>query len=265
MEWWLAYLGVGAIVGILAGMLGIGGGAIMVPLVAQLLLAQGIAKDQVLHLAVGTSMATILFTSVSSVRAHARRGAVRWDVVKRITPGILAGGLAGSLFASLISTRFLAVFFAVLVTGLAINMMIDRKPKPTRQLPGPGGMFAVGSAIGGLSALAAIGGAAMTVPFMVMSNVPALQAVGTAAAIGFPIAAAGTVGYVATGLAEGGLPPASLGYVYLPALVGLSVASMLTAPLGARLAHALPTKRLKQFFALFLLFLAARLVWKVWS
>jgi uncharacterized protein len=265
MEWWLAYLGVGAIVGILAGMLGIGGGAIMVPLVAQLLLAQDIAKDQVLHLAVGTSMATILFTSVSSVRAHARRGAVRWDVVKRITPGILAGGFAGSLFASLISTRFLAVFFAVLVTGLALNMMIDRKPKPTRQLPGPGGMFAVGSTIGGLSALAAIGGAAMTVPFMVMSNVPALQAVGTAAAIGFPIAAAGTVGYVVTGLAEGGLPPASLGYVYLPALLGLSVASMLTAPLGARLAHSLPTKRLKQFFALFLLFLAARLVWKVWS
>jgi uncharacterized membrane protein YfcA len=265
MEWWLAYLGVGAIVGILAGMLGIGGGAIMVPLVAQLLLAQGIAKEQVLHLAVGTSMATILFTSVSSVRAHAKRDAVRWDVVKRITPGILAGGVVGSLFASLISTRSLALFFAVLVAGLALNMMLDRKPKPTRQLPGPAGMFAAGSVIGGLSSLAAIGGAAMTVPFMVMSNVPALQAVGTAAAIGFPIAAAGTVGYVATGLVEVGLPPASVGYVYLPALVGISVASMLTAPLGARLAHSLPTKRLKQFFALFLLFLAVRLVWKVWN
>jgi len=265
MEWWLAYLGVGAIVGVLAGMLGIGGGAVMVPLVAQLLLAQGIPKDQVLHLAVGTSMATILFTSILSVRAHANRGAVRWDVVKRITPGILAGGLAGAFFASLISTRSLAVFFAALVAGLAFNMMDDRKPKPSRQLPGPGGMFAVGGAIGGLSSLAAIGGAAMTVPFMVMSNVPALQAVGTAAAIGFPIAAAGTVGYVATGLAEGGLPPAAVGYVYLPALAGISIASMLTAPLGARLAHSLPTKRLKQFFALFLLFLAARLVWKVWS
>jgi uncharacterized membrane protein YfcA len=265
MEWWLAYLGVGAIVGILAGMLGIGGGAIMVPLVAQLLLAQGIAKEQVLHLAVGTSMATILFTSVSSVRAHAKRDAVRWDVVKRITPGILAGGVVGSLFASLISTRSLALFFAVLVAGLALNMMLDRKPKPTRQLPGPAGMFAAGSVIGGLSSLAAIGGAAMTAPFMVMSNVPALQAVGTAAAIGFPIAAAGTVGYVATGLVEGGLPPASVGYVYLPALIGISIASVLTAPFGARLAHSLPTKRLKQFFALFLLFLAVRLVWKVWN
>ncbi|MCX7892720.1 MAG: sulfite exporter TauE/SafE family protein [Burkholderiales bacterium] len=265
MEWWPAYLGVGAVVGVLAGMLGIGGGAIMVPLVAQLLLAQGIAKDQVLHLAVGTAMATILFTSVSSVRAHARRGALRWDIVKRITPGILAGGLAGSLFASLISTRSLAVFFAALVAALAFNMLLDVKPKPTRQLPGPAGMFAAGAAIGALSALAAIGGAAMTVPFMVMSNVPAIQAVGTAAAIGFPIAAAGTVGYVATGLAEGGLPAGSIGYVYLPALVGISVASMLTAPLGARLAHALPTKRLKQLFAVFLLFLAARLVWKMWS
>ena len=159
MEWWLAYLGVGAVVGVLAGMLGIGGGAIMVPLVAQLLISQGIAKDQVLHLAVGTSMATILFTSVSSVRAHAKRDAVRWDIVKRITPGILAGGIAGSLFAAVISSRSLAVFFAVLVMGLAFNMLLDRKPKPTRQLPGAGGMFAVGSAIGGLSSLAAIGGA----------------------------------------------------------------------------------------------------------
>jgi uncharacterized membrane protein YfcA len=125
-------------------------------------------------------------------------------------------------------------------------------------------MFAVGGVIGLLSSLAAIGGAAMTVPFMVMCNIAPIQAVGTAAAIGFPIAAAGTVGYVATGLADHGLPPGSLGYVYLPGLVAVSAASMALAPLGARLAHALPTRRLKQAFAVFLLVMAAGLVWKLW-
>jgi uncharacterized membrane protein YfcA len=245
-------------------MLGIGGGAILVPLLAEILDGRGIAREHVLHLAVGTSMATILFTSISSVRAHHARGTVRWDVVRRLTPGILAGGLAGSFLAALVSTRSLAVFFALLVCAMAANMILDRKPKPTRQLPGAAGMFAVGGTIGVLSSLAAIGGAAMTVPFMVMCNVPAIQAVGTAAAIGFPIAAAGTVGYVVTGLADHGLPRGSLGYVYLPALAAVSVASMALAPLGARIAYALPTRRLKQAFAVFLLFMAVSLVWKLW-
>jgi uncharacterized membrane protein YfcA len=122
---WLPYLGVGAIVGVLAGMLGIGGGAILVPLLTEILDRQGIAREHVLHLAVGTSMATILFTSLSSVRAHHVRGAVRWDVVRRLTPGILVGGLAGSLLASLVATRSLAAFFALLVCALAVNMILD--------------------------------------------------------------------------------------------------------------------------------------------
>lgn len=261
---WLPYLGLGALVGVLAGMLGIGGGAILVPLLAAILDRQGMARDHVLHLAVGTSMATILFTSLASVRAHHARGNVRWDVVLRITPGILVGGLAGSFLAALVSTRGLAVFFALLVCALALNMILDRKPKPTRHLPGSTGMFAVGSVIGALSSLAAIGGAAMTVPFMVRCNVAPIRAVGTAAAIGFPIAAAGTVGYVLTGLADHGLPRASLGYVYLPALLAVSATSVATAPVGARIAYALPTRRLKQVFAVFLLFMAAGLVWKLW-
>lgn len=261
---WLPYLAVGAIVGILAGMLGIGGGAIIVPLLAQLFDRQGIAREHILHLAVGTSMATILFTSLSSVRAHHAHGAVRWDIVLAITPGILAGGLAGSVLAAWVATRHLAVFFALLVTAMAVNMILDRKPKATRALPAAPGMFAVGGGIGALSSLAAIGGAAMTVPFMVMCNVAPIQAVGTAAATGFPIAAAGTVGYVLTGLMDSGLPRGSVGYVYLPALAAVSVASVALAPLGARIAHTLPTRRLKRFFAVFLLFMAASLVWKLW-
>ncbi len=265
MEMWLGYAAIGAVVGLLAGMLGIGGGAIMVPLLAGLLEAQGIPRSHVVHLAVGTSMATILFTSISSVRAHQRRGAVRWEVVRRITPGILSGGLAGSLAAGLVSSRGLALFFALLVYAVGTNMLLDRKPRANRELPGRFGMFAVGAVISGLSSLMAIGGAAMTVPFMLFCNVSAIQAVGTASAIGFPIALGGTVGYVASGLLEGGLPPGSLGYVYSPALAGISLASVLTAPLGARLAHSLPMKRLKQLFALLLFLLATRMLVRVWG
>jgi len=265
IELWLGYAAIGAIVGLLAGMLGIGGGAIMVPLLASLLEAQGFARSQVVHLAIGTSMASILFTSMSSVRAHHLRGAVRWEVLKRITPGILAGGLAGSLAAGFVSSRGLALFFAVLVYGVGTNMLLDRKPKATRDLPGRVGMFAAGAVISGLSSLMAIGGAAMTVPFMVFCGVPPIQAVGTASAIGFPIALAGAVGYVASGLSEGGLPSGSLGYVYLPALAGITLASVLTAPLGAKLAHNLPMKRLKQVFAVLLFLLATRMLVRIWA
>lgn len=265
IEWWLGYAAIGAFVGVLAGMLGIGGGAIMVPLVANLLEAQGIAHDHVLHFAVGTSMATILFTSVSSVRAHHRRGAVRWDVLRQITPGILAGGLAGSLVAGQVSSRALALFFALLVYGVGTHMLIGRAPRATRGLPGPVGMFGVGAVISGLSSLMAIGGAAMTIPFMVFCNVAPIHAVGTASAIGFPIALASTLGYVASGLSEGNLALGSIGYVYVPALAGISLASVLTAPLGARLAHSLPPKRLRQAFAVLLIFLATRMLLRFWT
>jgi uncharacterized membrane protein YfcA len=265
MALWLEYAGIGGLVGVLAGLLGIGGGGIMVPVLASLFENQGIGREIVVHLAVGTSMATILFTSMSSVRAHHLRGAVHWKALARITPGILVGGLAGSLGAGSVSGRGLALLFALVVCGVGMSMLLDRKPKPTRELPGPLGMFSAGAVISGVSSLMAIGGAAMTVPFMIFCNIPPIQAVGTASAIGFPIALSSTIGYVVTGLGAVGLPTGSLGYVYLPALVGISVASMMTAPLGARLAHRLPTKRLRQVFAVVLFLLAARMVWKLWG
>lgn len=265
MEWWAAYAAIGAAVGFFAGMLGIGGGAIIVPLLALLFEKQGLPRQQLLLLAVGTGMASILFTSVSSVWSHAVRGAVRWDVFRRITPGILAGGLAGATLASRVPTRGLALFFALFVYALATHMLFGRPPKATRDLPGPAGMFLVGAGISGLSSLVAIGGAAMTIPFMVLCNVPILHAIGTASAIGFPIAAAGTVGYVITGLLDGPLPALSLGFVYLPALAGLVVASVLTAPLGALAAHRLPTRRLRQVFAALLYVLATQMLVKLWG
>jgi uncharacterized membrane protein YfcA len=258
--YFLGYLGIGAFVGFFAGMLGIGGGAIMIPMLVMLFERQGLPREHLLHLAVGTGMTTLLFTSVSSFMAHARRGAVRWDIWRAITPGILAGGLAGAWVAGFFSTFGLALFFALLVYVLAINMLLNRRPKPSRQLPGAAGITLAGFVISFLSTMVAIGGAAMAVPFMVLCNVPMLQAVGTAAAIGFPIAVAGSIGYVVAGWGDPLLPPATVGYVYLPALLGVSLASVALAPLGAKAAHSLPTVRLKQVFAVLLLVLATRML-----
>ena len=264
MDWWLGYAAVGVVAGFFAGMLGIGGGAIIVPLLVMLFDAQGLPKEHIVHLAVGTGMATILFTSVSSVRAHAARGALRWDIARSITPGIILGGIAGALVAGRFSAFGFALFFAAFVFFAATNLLLNRRPKPSRQLPGALGMFGAGAAVGALSALAAIGGAVMTVPLLLYCNVPMLQAIGTAAVIGFPIALGGSIGYIASGLSAQGLPAHSLGYIYLPALAGITVASVLLAPVGAAVAHRMPTGRLKQVFAVLLYFLAVRMLLALW-
>ena len=260
MEWWLGYLAIGAAVGFFAGLLGIGGGAIMVPLLVMLFDAQGLPREHMLHIAVGTAMATVLFNSIASARAHASLGAIRWDLAAKITPGILAGGLLGSELASVISRGLFAALYTGVVYIAATSILFGRKPRASRQVPGIVGMFTAGFAISAVSALGALGGAFMTVPFLMYCNVPMLQAIGTAAAIGFPIGLAGTVGFVATGWGQSGVPGPSLGYVYLPALAGILVASVLTAPLGARLAHSIPTQRLKQIFAVLLYIIATRML-----
>ncbi|MCX7140422.1 MAG: sulfite exporter TauE/SafE family protein [Proteobacteria bacterium] len=264
MEWWLGYAVIGATVGFFAGLLGIGGGAIMVPLLVMLFEAQGLPRDHILHLAVGTGMASILFTSLSSMRAHAARGVVRWDLALALTPGILLGGLLGSAVAAWISTKVFALLFTGVVFFAATNILIDRKPKPARKLPGALGSMLVGVVISFVSSLAALGGAFLTIPFALYCNVTMLQAIGTAAIVGFPIALAGSIGFVATGWAQAGLPPHSLGYVYLPAALGIALASVLMAPVGAAVAHRLPTKRLKQIFSLLLYGLAAKMLVGLW-
>jgi uncharacterized protein len=248
VEWWAAYLAIGAVAGFFAGMFGIGGGAIIVPLLATLFAAQGMPKAHIVHLAVGTGMATILFTAVASARAHAARGAVRWDIAWKMTPGVLAGGLLGSGMSGFISAKLFAALFAVVIIAAGTGMLLDIKPKPSRQAPGLAGLSGAGFLISGLSAFAAVGGAFLTVPLLLWWNVPLLSAIGTAAAIGFPIALSGTIGYVAAG------------FVYLPALVGVVVGSMLTAPLGAMTAHRLPTKWLKRIAALLFYAIATRML-----
>ncbi len=264
MEWWWAYLAIGLTVGFLAGLLGIGGGMIMVPMLVFVFTAKGFPAEHMMHLSLATSMATIVFTSLSSVRAHHRHQAVDWMVVRAMAPGIVAGALAATLAAGFIPTRPLAIFFTGFMFYAALQMFIEIRPKPSRQLPGVAGLFGAGAGIGALSSVLAAGGAFLSIPFLAWCNLPLKRAIGTAAANGFPIAVAGTVGYVLNGLRVEGLPEGSLGYVYLPALALIVAASMPLAPLGARLAHRLPVKRLRILFALMLFGLALRMLANLW-
>ena len=258
--WWLAYGALGLFAGFMAGLLGIGGGALMVPLLVMIFSGQHFPPDQVLHLALGTSMATIIFTAISSLRAHHQHGAVLWDTLKAFTPGVLLGTLVGTQIAARVSTRGLALFFAIFTTCVAFQMALNFKPKPHRELPGRLGLGLVGSLIGGLSSLVAVGGGSLTVPYLAWCNVPVRRAIGTSAALGLPIAFFGSIGYIWNGWGEAGLPPWSLGYIYLPALVAVMAGSVLAAPVGARLAHRLPVAILKRLFAGVLVLLAAKML-----
>jgi uncharacterized membrane protein YfcA len=254
------YLVLGSVAGILAGLLGVGGGVVLVPVLVFVFTRQQIPSSVVLHLALGTSLASIALTSVASLRAHHGRGAVDWGVFRRITPGILAGSFFGSWISAHLSTKFLQAFFVGFLVYVASQMLLDVKPKPSRQLPGPKGLIGVGGLIGGVSSLVGIGGGSMSVPFLIWCNVSVRSAIGTSAAIGFPIALAGAVGYAVNGFTVGLLPQFSLGYVYLPALLGIGVMSVLTAPLGAKLAHVLPVVAIKRSFAFLLLLVALKML-----
>ncbi len=256
----ITYALVGVVAGILAGLLGVGGGLVIVPMLVYCFTGQGVSYEQIMHLALGTSMASIMFTSISSFMAHHRVGAVRWDIFRGIVIGILVGTFLGSCVAARLSTAFLSVFFVIFLYYVAIQMVLNRKPNATRGLPGKLGMFGVGNIIGAVSSFVGIGGGSLSVPFMIWCNVPAHVAIGTSAAIGFPIAVSGTAGYIYSGLHTPNLPDFSFGYVYLPAFAGIVCASVLTAPLGARLAHRLPVNRLKQVFAVLLAVMGTRVL-----
>lgn len=257
----LALLGLGA--GFLAGLLGIGGGMVMVPFLTWMLDQRGVPAELAVKMAIATSMATIVFTSISSVRAHHKRGAVRWDIVRRLSPGIVIGSLVGSLGVfALLKGTVLAVVFALFVGFSATQMFLDRKPGAARQLPGTAGQLGAGGLIGFVSGLVGAGGGFISVPFMTWCNVAIHNAVATSAALGFPIAVANVIGYVLAGTSLQNLPAGAFGYLWLPALGVIAACSVLMAPLGARAAHALPVKKLKRIFASMLYVLAAYMLWK---
>lgn len=255
-------LALGSATGFAAGLLGIGGGMLLVPFMTMILAGRGFPADYVVHVAIATSLATILFTSISSVRAHHRHGAVKWPIAAMFAPGILIGSWIGPWIGAKLPSSGLAAFFAFFVALSATQMLIDKKPAASRQLPKPPGMFAAGGVIGTLSGLVGAGGGFISVPFMTWCNVSIHNAVATSAALGFPIALSGTLSNVVNGWGTPGLPAGSFGFVYAPALMVIAVASMSTAPLGARTAHRLPVKSLKRVFALVLYALAAYMLWR---
>lgn len=242
------------VAGILAGLLGIGGGIVIVPVLVWIFEANPeIPAAYLMHIALGTSLATVVTTSVSSIRSHHKRGAVQWPIVWQLIPGLIIGTLLGAILADALSSEMLRHFFAVFILFNAVQMGLNLKPSAHRKIPGRLGMGTVGWIIGKLSALLGIGGGVLTVPFLLWCNVSARHAVATSAAVGFPIAVAGTIGFIATGWRIDGLPAWSTGYIYWPVFLAIAPVSLLFAPLGAKLAHTLPVDGLKRLFAMYLM------------
>jgi uncharacterized membrane protein YfcA len=259
--WTLAYFVTGAIVGFLAGLLGIGGGMTLVPVLAAMFSAQHFAPDHTVHLALGTGMASIMFTSSASVRTHHRLGGVDWSLVRRMGPAMVTGTLLATALSGWVPQRALALTFAVIVYAGATQILLGRKPSAGRTLPSTPALLAIGLAIGVVCGLVSAGGAFMTVPFMLFCGLAITTAIGTGAALGVPVAVVGTIGYVFSGLQVAGLPPLALGFVHVPGLLGIVAGSMLTAPWGARAAHRMPVITLRRIFAGLLFVLATKMAW----
>lgn len=260
LEWIVAYIGLGAFAGFMAGLLGIGGGGIMVPLLTSIFLGMGINADNVVHLALGTSMATIVTTSFSSMRAHHARQAVLWQVVRQMAPAVIAGTFLATFVAAQIPSLYLAIFFALFMGYVSVQMLINKKPKPSRSAASTGELLGVGAGIGAISALVSIGGGSLTVPYLTWRNIDIKQAIGTSAAMGLPISLAGAAGYLLNQDAGLAALPHTIGFVYWPAVLLMSVFSFFSAPLGAKLAHRLPVASLKKVFALLLMLLSLKML-----
>lgn len=259
-EWILVFLLLGSFVGFMAGLLGIGGGGILVPILTTIFLTHGIAMDNVVHLALGTSMASMVITTFSSCRSHHAKGGVVWKAVKGMVLGIILGTFLATFLASHLSSLYLGIFFALFMAFVSSQMFLNKKPKPSRELAGKLGLFTAGSGIGAISALVSIGGGSLTVPYLTWQNVDIKKAIGTSAAIGLPISIAGTVGYLINGWSYSEPNEYIFGYVYLPAVLLISITSFITAPYGAQMAHKLPVAILKKIFAVLLVILSVRML-----
>ncbi len=255
----VSYAMLGVFAGILAGMLGVGGGLIIVPVLIWLFTLQGFEYEIISHAAIGTSLASIITTSISSASAHHRHGAVNWKVAGQLTGGLFMGGLLGAWIAGDMNTRILQLVFGIFAISVGLQMFFRAQAVSERRLPGWSVMNIVGTVIGAVSGIVGIGGGSMTVPFLTWHNVSIRQAVATSSACGLPIAVAGFLGFMATGWGNSAMPEFSWGYIYLPALISVAVLSVLFAPLGAKLAHSVPVGLLKRFFAILLIVVGIKL------
>jgi len=255
----LAFLLIGLVAGYLAGFLGIGGGFVVVPALTFLFLQDPATAPFAVHMAVATSLGTMLVTSLSSIIAHHRRRAVRWPLVRALAPGLVAGAVLGALLADRLDGAALVRIVGVFAILAGLQLVLARKPTGERPLPGQPAVSVVGVIIGGISSLIGIGGGALTGPWQMWHGVRAQNAVATSAACGYPIAIAGSLSFVVLGL-DGGLPAGALGYVHLPAFAGIAVASAVAAPLGAATVHRLPPVTVRRLFGVFLLLVGLRML-----
>lgn len=255
---WLEFALTGLFAGFLAGYLGIGGGLVLVPALSWIFSRDPATAHMAVQMAVATSLATMLFTSMSSLLAHHKRGAVLWSLVRKMIFGLLAGALLGSIIADRIGNDALASVFGIFALIIGLQMLRGTRPGGTRSLPGWLAITGTGVGIGSISSLLGIGGGSMTVPWLLWHGQRVQNAVATAAACGYPIAIAGTLGFVVLGLGASSAP--SLGYVHLPALAGVAVFSVLGAPVGVAAVHRSSPLLAKRFFAVFLLVVAAKML-----
>lgn len=254
------YLVLGCCAGFIAGLFGVGGGLIIVPALVFLFQQQHVAAAGLMHMALGTSLATIVVTSLASIHAHQRQGNIRWPLFRRLTPGIIIGVFCGSWLADRVAGDTLRTGFSLFVILVAIQIGLGLRPAARQRQTGSGETGLAGIVIGVVSALVGIGGGTLTTPYLLWNGVTIRQAIGTSAACGLPIALFGTIGYIIVGLDAPQLPNGTSGYIYWPAWLGIVATSMLFAPLGARLTGILPARTLKIIFALLLLLIAARLL-----
>jgi uncharacterized membrane protein YfcA len=261
MDIFLACILLGMVTGVLAGLFGIGGGLVIVPVLVILFAAHGFPAELVMLMAVASSLATIIFTAISSVTAHHRLGSVVWAKVFSLSPAIMLGAAAGAVAAKQISAEYLRLILVAFLFYVGVQMALQIKPKSGTVQQSKLLDALVGLVIGLLSAIVGIGGGTLTVPYLLSGQYTMRQAVAVASACGLPIAIVGTVSYILLGWQDARLPEWSLGYVYLPAFIGTALSSMLTAPLGAKLAHKLPAATLKRYFSLLLFIMAAKLLW----
>lgn len=257
----LAYLGTGAVAGLLAGLLGIGGGLVIVPALAVLYSLRDFPAANLMHFAIGTSLATIVPTSIASLLFHRRRGAIHWQAVRGLTPGIVLGALGGAWLAGQITSPGLRFLFGSFELLVALQLLAGRRPAAHHPLPGAASLALAGMVIGAVSAFFGIGGGTLTVPFLLWNRVDILRAVATAAACGLPIAISGAAAFAASAVGTGGAPAGMhTGFIYWPAVAGIVSTSILAAPLGARLAHHLPQPMLRRIFALVLVVIGLRMI-----
>lgn len=256
----LIYCSLGGIAGFFAGLLGVGGGALVVPMLIVVFGQQHFSPEILVHMALGTSLASITFTAMSSAWSHHRLGMVDWGIFKSVTPGIVLGTYSGSFFAARLRGDYLQIVFACFLLYIAGYIFLNRLPRSERKLPGLLGMSVAGLVVGIISSLVGIGGGSLIIVFLAWYNVDMRRTVSTSAAIGFPLALSGCFGYIVNGWGVPALPDWSLGFIYLPALLGIVTVSMLTAPFGAWLSHKMPVQMLRRVFALFLLAISLKIL-----